>query len=91
MTPSWPVTFGLVVLIALFVGFLVQTWRRQHSRVLLVPTGVAVIGDGQRRLAWRDLEGLRLRWFGSRGQGRGWLELDSSFYSCQRDLYCVVY
>ena len=76
MTPSWPVTLCLLVLIGLFVGFLVQTWRRQHSRVLLLPTGVSVIGDGQRRLAWRDLDGLRLRWFGSRGQGRGWLELE---------------
>ena len=37
MAPSWPVTLGLVALIGLFVGFLVQTWRRQHSRVLLVP------------------------------------------------------
>ena len=76
MAPSWPVTLGLVVLIGLFLGFLVQTWRRQRSKVLLIPTGVAVIGDGQRRLAWRDLDGLRLRWFGSRGQGRGWLELE---------------
>ena len=76
MAPSWPVTLGLVALIGLFLGFLAQTWRRQHSRVVLVPTGVSVVGDGQRRLDWRDLDGLRLRWFGSRGQGRGWLELE---------------
>ena len=36
MAPSWPVSLGLLALIGLFVGFLVQTWRRQHSRVLLV-------------------------------------------------------
>lgn len=76
MAPSWPVVIGLVALIILFIGFLVQTWHRQQSRVVLVPTGVAVIGDRQGRLAWRDLDGLRLRWFGSRGQGRGWLELE---------------
>lgn len=76
MTPSWPVTLGLVALIGLFMGFLVQTWRRQHSRVRLVPSGVAVIGEHQRELAWRDLDGLRLRWFGARSQGRGWLELE---------------
>jgi hypothetical protein len=76
MAPSWPVTLGLVALIGLFMGFLVQTWRRQHSRVRLVPSGVTVIGDDQRELAWRDLDGLRLRWFGSRSQGRGWLELE---------------
>jgi hypothetical protein len=76
MTPTWPVTLGLVALIGLFLGFLVQTWRRQHSRVRLAPTGIEFLGDDRRRLAWRDLDGLRLRWFGSRRQGRGWLELE---------------
>lgn len=76
MTPTWPVSLGLIALIGLFTGFLAQTWRRHHSRIVLVPTGLSVIGDGRRRLAWSDLDGLRLRWFGSRGQGRGWLELE---------------
>jgi hypothetical protein len=76
MRPSWPVGFGLVALIGLFIGFLLQTWRRQHSRVVLAPTGVAVIRGEERELAWRDLDRLRLRWFGSRRQGRGWLELE---------------
>ena len=46
MAPSWPVTLGLVVLIGLFVGFLVQTWRRQHSRVRWCRPAIALIGDG---------------------------------------------
>ena len=47
MTPSWPVALGLVALIALFLVFLVQTWRRQHSRVIAgARAGVALIGDG---------------------------------------------
>ena len=75
MAPSWPVTLGLVALIGLFLGFLAQTWRRQHSRVVLVPTGVSVVGDGQRRLAWRELDGaaavVRLA-----RPGRGWLDLE---------------
>ena len=74
MTPTWPVTLGLVALIGLFLGFLVQTWRRQHSRVRLAPRGR--VSWRPAPLAWRDLDGLRLRWFGSRRQGRGWLELE---------------
>ena len=76
MQPSWPVALALVAMIGLFAVFLVQTWGRQRSRILLAPSGVAVIRGGQRRLAWRDLDGLRLRWFGSRRHGRGWLELE---------------
>ncbi len=76
MTPAWPVTLGLVALMGLFLVFLFQTWRRQHSRVLLASDGVSVIGGDQRRLAWCDLDGLRLRWFGSRNRSRGWLELE---------------
>jgi hypothetical protein len=76
MRPAWPVSLGLLGLIGLFAVFLVQTWRRQHSRVRLAPEGLSVVGDGERHLAWRDLNTLRLRWFGSRNLGRGWLELE---------------
>ena len=76
LTPTWPVQLGLLGLMALFLVFLVQTWRRRRSRVLLAPAGLSVAGDDRRRLAWRDLDGLRLRWFGSRNRGRGWLELE---------------
>ena len=76
LAPAWPVKLGLLGLMLLFLVFLIQTWRRQRSRVLLAPGGLSVAGDDQRRLAWRDLDGLRLRWFGSRNRGRGWLELE---------------
>ena len=76
MRPSWPVGLGLVCLIGLFAIFLIQTWRRQHSTVILGPAGVAVIDQGEHRLARQHLDGLRLRWFGSRTSGRGWLELE---------------
>ena len=67
---------GLTALTAMFALFLVQTWRRQHVRVLLWPSGLALVDRAQRRLTWDQLERLRLRWFGSRRQGKGWLELE---------------
>jgi hypothetical protein len=76
MRPSWPVSLGLACLMGLFSLFLVQTWRRQHSTVILAPRGLAVIQQTEHHLAWRDLDGLRLRWFGSRSSGKGWLELE---------------
>ena len=76
MQPTWPVALGLMGLVALFTGFLIQTWRRRRARVVLAPSGIALIQGRERHMAWRDLEGLRLRWFGSRRQGRGWLELE---------------
>ncbi|MFL5333777.1 MAG: hypothetical protein ACJ8H8_11490 [Geminicoccaceae bacterium] len=76
MRPSWPVSLGLACLIGLFAIFLVQTWRRQHSTVILAPSGLAVVQQAERRLAWQELDGLRLRWFGSRSSGKGWLELE---------------
>jgi hypothetical protein len=74
--PAWPVGLGLVALVALFLVFLAQTRQRQRSRVRLSAGGVAVLAGAERRLAWRDLDALRLRWFGSRRQGKGWLELE---------------
>ena len=41
MRPSWPVGLGLVCLIGLFAVFLIQTWRRQHSTVILGPAGAS--------------------------------------------------
>jgi hypothetical protein len=76
MEPAWPVVIGLLAMIGLFVTFLVQTWRRQHSRVILAPAGVALVRQAEQRVAWQDLDGLRLRWFGSRRHGKGWLELE---------------
>jgi hypothetical protein len=74
--PAWPVRLGLVALIALFLVFLAQTWQRQRSRVRLAPGGISLVGPAEQRLAWRELDALRLRWFGSRRQGKGWMELE---------------
>jgi hypothetical protein len=74
--PGWPVGLGLLALVVLFLVFLAQTWQRQRSRVRLSAGGVALLAGAERRLAWRDLDALRLRWFGSRRQGKGWLELE---------------
>jgi hypothetical protein len=75
--PPWAVRLGLVALIGLFAAFLFQTWERQHARVRLSPAGVALLGRTERRIAWLELDGLRLRWFGPRRQGGGgWLELE---------------
>ena len=76
MAPSWPVTLGLVVLIGLFLGFLVQTWRRQHSRVRLVADGRRVdrrrpAPAGMARPGRAAAALVRLA-----RQGRGWLELE---------------
>jgi hypothetical protein len=76
MQPAWPIAIGLVALVALFIVFLAQTWRRQRARVTLAPDGIALVDGTERHLAWQELDGLRLRWFGSRRQGRGWLELE---------------
>ena len=76
MQPSWPIGLALLALRGLFAGFLRQTWRRQHSRLRLAASGVALIGSDGRQVAWRELDGVRLRWFGTRRQGRGWLELE---------------
>lgn len=79
LTPPWPVALGLVALGAVFALFLLQTWRRQHSLIRLSEEGIAVTGATERALAWRDLDRLRLRWFGPRRQGGGgWLDLELS-------------
>ena len=44
MQPSWPIGLALLALAGLFAGFLRQTWRRQHSRLRLAASGVALIG-----------------------------------------------
>jgi hypothetical protein len=77
LDPAWPVRLGLLALAALFAVFLAQTWQRQHSRLRLSPEGVTLLARDERHVDWRELDGLRLRWFGSRRPGSaGWLELE---------------
>lgn len=76
-SPPWPVFLGLFGLAALFAAFLLQTWRRGESAVRLSEGGIVLLsGTGSRGLAWRDLERVRLRWFGPRRAGAGWLDLE---------------
>lgn len=76
LSPAWPVAFGLAALGGLFAVFLFQTWRRAQLRVRLGDEGIAVSGPRPRRLRWRELRSLRLRWFGPRRSGAGWLDLE---------------
>lgn len=76
LTPSWPVALGLLGLAALFAVFLHQSWRRRGTRVRITEEGIELVGEQDRRLAWRELDLLRLRWFGPRRQGAGWLDLE---------------
>ena len=76
LDPPWPAALALLGLAALFGCFLWQTWQRQRCQIRLDPVGITLTGRRQRHLAWRDLAGLRLRWFGQRQPGRGWLDLE---------------
>lgn len=78
LAPTWPIRLGLSVLLVMFAVFLVQTWRRQRLIVRLSRYGLALVARTERQLAWSELDGLRLRWFGSRRYGSGWLELELS-------------
>ena len=76
LSPAWPVALGLLGLAILFAAFLRQTWRRRGTRVRLAGDAIVLAGPQEQRLAWRDLELLRLRWFGPRREGAGWLDLE---------------
>lgn len=74
LQPPLVLRLFLALLVLLFALFLLQTWRRQRMVVQLSATGIGPAGRDGRELAWRDLDRLRLRWYGPRGGG-GWLEL----------------
>lgn len=76
LAPSWPVAAGLIALAGLFSVFLYQTLRRRSSRVRLGRERIALVDSDVHELAWHDLDGLRLRWFGPRRPGAGWLDLE---------------
>lgn len=81
LQPPLAIQLVLGLLVLLFGAFLLQTWRRQRTAVRLSPTGITLADRAgrdmaSRELAWRDLECLRLRYYGSRYHDRGgWLEL----------------
>lgn len=76
LAPSWPVAAGLVALAGLFGVFLYQTLKRRSSRVRLGRDRIALVDPEVHELAWHNLDGLRLRWFGPRRPGAGWLDLE---------------
>jgi hypothetical protein len=76
LAPSWPVAAGLIALAGLFGVFLYQTLWRRSSRVRLGRERIALVDSDVHELAWHDLDGLRLRWFGPRRPGAGWLDLE---------------
>lgn len=50
----------------LFAWFLLRTFEKQVSAVTLAPQGVILKGFRERRLAWRDLKAMSLRFYGTR-------------------------
>jgi hypothetical protein len=69
--------FGLIAALLLFFGG--RTAVRQLSRVELSEDGIALAGPFGRKLAWQELDGLRLRYFSMRrDRQHGWMELTLS-------------
>jgi hypothetical protein len=61
-------------LTALFLLFILRTARRQRQRIESSDSGVGV--HGRTPIAWRDLDGVRLRYYAvRRNKGRGWMTL----------------
>ncbi len=66
-------TWALVVfgpLALLFVWFLYRTVERQLSEIELAEPGVIRRGLGERRIAWKELSELKLRFYGTRREVR---------------------
>jgi hypothetical protein len=68
-----PVLGGLAVLFALFGA---RTALRQASRIEIDDDALALVGPWTRRIAWREVTGLRLRYFATRrDRSGGWMQL----------------
>jgi hypothetical protein len=79
LLPALPlaVRLGLLVPACLCLALLVQTWRRQRTKIWLSAEGVALVAGRRCWLPWRHLDRLRLRGFNfGRGTQGGWLELE---------------
>jgi hypothetical protein len=68
--PSFAIlgVFGSVTL--LFAYFGLRTLNRQFLRLAISEEGLVASGFGSRALSWQALEGLRLRFYGTRREGR---------------------
>ena len=73
-----PVFFWcLAGLAAIFAAFAGRTALRQLTRYELAPDALAAVGPLPRRIAWDQLQDLRLRYFSTkRDRKEGWLQLD---------------
>jgi len=69
-TPAVAVILG--GLAALFAGFALRTLGRQFAAVEVGGTAIAV---GRKRIPWARLDAVRLRWFGRRRSGAGWMDM----------------
>lgn len=71
-------TYSMVLfggLTGLFLLFLLRTAMRQRLRIASDGAGIAVAGSS-RRLAWSDLDELRLHYYAvRRNKGNGWMAL----------------
>lgn len=77
IVPAHPAVFGLLLGAAILFGiFLVRTLIRQNSAVKVDDGSLTVTGPIPRRLDWRDLKDLKLRYFSTRrDRTSGWMQL----------------
>ena len=69
-------TVILGAMAALFAAFGLKTLLRQRTRVMLDDDGVGVQALGLRRLAWAELNGLKLSYYTTRRDRQsGWMQL----------------
>ena len=68
-TPAIIVVFGGVAGLFSFFGF--RTVQRHLTRVAVTEAEICNAGFGSRVMSWSDLEGMKLRYYGTRRQERG--------------------
>lgn len=85
MVPSKPmVTYLFAALICLFVAYGGRTLIRHHSRIWVSDEGIAVNLPLRKGIAWKELRGIRLRFFATkRNRSRGWMQLTLHGSGCR--------
>ena len=59
-----------------FVAFGLRTWGRQRTTVALADDGISTSGRRCVKLAWRDLDAFKLRYYATRrDRTGGWMQL----------------
>lgn len=73
----WVVAALFAAAALVFLAFLGRTWLRHRSVIEADDQGIAAHGPFGARIPWRDLTGLRLRYFSvRRDRQRGWMQLE---------------